>query len=886
MYCQICYNSSNGFAGGQHPMTVALAPQRVDYSVTKGGARTWAVLLVFMFLCSSLYTVFSAKEVAELGVDFDGDGDMDLDHEVDEVDEVAAQQRHALKDTTPTNDDHGGHDKRNEVKVPKDEIDTADDDEAEYVETTLEEKLFAGLRAKMQKLKNFVKKSTNNDDGDDDDEQPAQQRRGRRNKKRAEAEKGKDEEEEQPKQPEKTSRGLKKVAKRVVDEDDDEEEEQEKETPKKKVQQLRWNPRTRREEMIGDDDDDDDDEVDHKKTRKNGDDDDDEDNDDEDDDEGEGDEKPVEKMEEKKEKGKEKEKEPEPEPESEPEEEEKDEKEEVDDEPEREQISKFKRSRGVVEEPTRPRLKTAHITDDAPKRPCLRKNCPTDFGKEPRKGLLKSKTASGSGKRYQYFVEEENPEAEAEEEEESDDEQDDDDDDEQPPIAEVIAIKKYRSMGREAYKRHAITNRDDHKHREALDQADHLVEKHEYDEAIKLFNQVLKIYPDSPRAHFGKGRAYDIRAEMHAEDSDVDLALEEYEEVIENDDTPDALFRQAASRVVERSRYRGKMHQALNAQRSLIDRFPDEKKHQTDFGLTFLMMKRHDDARKVFRNVLDEDPNNALALAYYGYILKVADRDLEGGVHLMRKGLIRGGDQITDPKFYYHLGDGLMQLGRPVDAYKVYEQGSELGLFLSAHQRSMYNVEGLTGRPWWTLEQTSYTKSLRAVERQWVAIRHEALVALEKHSDYFERENKAITVDGDWRALWLLKNEEWEEENCEIVPQTCAILREFRESSNASRSAMKISVLSSGTRVLPHCGPTNCKLQAHLGLVVPSEARIRVGTERRGWRTGRFIVFDDSFEHELSFAGASSSAFRLVLVIDLWHPEVDWRHRTDLFDED
>lgn len=30
---------------------------------------------------------------------------------------------------------------------------------------------------------------------------------------------------------------------------------------------------------------------------------------------------------------------------------------------------------------------------------------------------------------------------------------------------------------------------------------------------------------------------------MDAEDSDVDLALEEYEAVLENDDTPEALFR-------------------------------------------------------------------------------------------------------------------------------------------------------------------------------------------------------------------------------------------------------------------------------------------------------------------------------------------------------
>lgn len=50
--------------------------------------------------------------------------------------------------------------------------------------------------------------------------------------------------------------------------------------------------------------------------------------------------------------------------------------------------------------------------------------------------------------------------------------------------------------------------------------------------------------------------------------------------------------------------------------------------------------------------------------------------------------------------------------------------------------------------------------------------------------------------------------------------------------------------------------------------------RFRVGHDQRGWKTGKFIVFDDSFEHSVQFDGASSSSFRLVLVIDLWHPEV------------
>lgn len=68
-------------------------------------------------------------------------------------------------------------------------------------------------------------------------------------------------------------------------------------------------------------------------------------------------------------------------------------------------------------------------------------------------------------------------------------------------------------------------------------------------------------------------------------------------------------------------------------------------------------------------------------------------------------------------------------------------------------------------------------------------------------------------------------------------------------------------------------------------LVLYLEARIRVADETRGWKTGRFIVFDDSFEHELWFEGASANKMRLVLVLDLWHPEIDSTRRYE-FDGD
>ena len=80
------------------------------------------------------------------------------------------------------------------------------------------------------------------------------------------------------------------------------------------------------------------------------------------------------------------------------------------------------------------------------------------------------------------------------------------------------------------------------------------------------------------------------------------------------------------------------------------------------------------------------------------------------------------------------------------------------------------------------------------------------------------------------------------------------------------------SFMRPGTLLKAHCGPTNARLRCHLGLFVPGDCRLRVGEESREWREGELLVFDDSFEHEARVEGTEP---RLVLIVDVWHPELD-----------
>lgn len=145
---------------------------------------------------------------------------------------------------------------------------------------------------------------------------------------------------------------------------------------------------------------------------------------------------------------------------------------------------------------------------------------------------------------------------------------------------------------------------------------------------------------------------------------------------------------------------------------------------------------------------------------------------------------------------------------------------------------------------------------------------------------------------------------------CAKAPFTCDLISHFAPAAGCKRGQVKFSVVEPNTHIWPHCGPTNCRLRAHLGLVVPDggvsirvagEVRFvfeRVGRHARAramgnccvkmgimdvvyrtWKEGEVMVFDDSFEHEVWHNGTS---LRLVLIVDVWHPELRIEERETL----
>lgn len=87
------------------------------------------------------------------------------------------------------------------------------------------------------------------------------------------------------------------------------------------------------------------------------------------------------------------------------------------------------------------------------------------------------------------------------------------------------------------------------------------------------------------------------------------------------------------------------------------------------------------------------------------------------------------------------------------------------------------------------------------------------------------------------------------------------------------------SLLKAGARIAPHNGMANTRLICHLPLLVPPGCGFRVGNEVREWEVGKLLIFDDSIEHEAWNQGEGD---RVVLIFDIWRPELSDQERREL----
>ncbi|XP_013135168.1 PREDICTED: aspartyl/asparaginyl beta-hydroxylase isoform X2 [Papilio polytes] len=371
----------------------------------------------------------------------------------------------------------------------------------------------------------------------------------------------------------------------------------------------------------------------------------------------------------------------------------------------------------------------------------------------------------------------------------------------------------------------------------------------------------------SARARHLAALALDTEAELRQSNELLSRAIQAYIQLVRTTRLPDPLLIEVATKTLKRITFRGNYLSAEPVYRILINRFPNEISYRNNLTITFLMANKPDLAAEVLKHTLKLWPNDRVALAHYGFVLKTHYNKLEESVIMFSKALENDTGPACEPRFYYHLGDTLLLLGRFKEAREVHERGAALGHFLSPAQRSLYNVDRLKGQPWWSIEETPYIQLANALERSWKEILKEGEAA----RALYEKEKEGLKEKGEWSQLELFVRGKEIPGRCKRAPVTCSIVKMEAAAASCSRGQVKFSVMSAGTHVRPHVGPTNCRLRMHLGLSNTKHTYIRVDQEIREWQLGKVLLFDDSFEHEVWHNGTGA---RLVLIVDVWHPHL------------
>jgi len=101
---------------------------------------------------------------------------------------------------------------------------------------------------------------------------------------------------------------------------------------------------------------------------------------------------------------------------------------------------------------------------------------------------------------------------------------------------------------------------------------------------------------------------------------------------------------------------------------------------------------------------------------------------------------------------------------------QVYMEGERENLFLSWQQRSLYNVDRLTARPWWSKEDTTYSAFFDLLEANWRDIRDEgvSLLTLEAPQGFAD-EAENLRDSGDWKQYELFSRGKKNVQHCNQV---------------------------------------------------------------------------------------------------------------------
>lgn len=297
---------------------------------------------------------------------------------------------------------------------------------------------------------------------------------------------------------------------------------------------------------------------------------------------------------------------------------------------------------------------------------------------------------------------------------------------------------------------------------------------------------------------------------------------------------------------------------------AIAPRYPDAR---LNLAAALQAVGRHTEAIDGLTELLREQPNHAIAHFNLGVALHAAGRTAQATEHLRQAVALM-------PALAPRLPPGI-DLRAPSAAAPPVAASSEdvpprMNEYISAFLNNAANPRmslypGLTTQP---VHDPARFPAVQALEAAFGDIRREITQLADA---LFHAESEGLEGTQGWDVMMLYERGRKNEENCARCPTITRII-ESHATVRTLAGLMYVSKTNPGTHIKAHLGPTNVRLRCHLGIKVPAgDCGLKVGGQALRWQEGRCIVFDDHLEHESwNFTGEP----RIVLIIDLWHPDL------------
>ena len=200
---------------------------------------------------------------------------------------------------------------------------------------------------------------------------------------------------------------------------------------------------------------------------------------------------------------------------------------------------------------------------------------------------------------------------------------------------------------------------------------DNLLLEGKYTLAMEKFNEVLKHFPQSTGAMYGKGVALRHMAREKRSNKLLDTAVDFlYKAGMEAFMGSEAVRVEALKELADAAYERGKTQLAIRALEKLVEYRKDDVDAANQLGMGYLAVGNKRKAKTQFKKVLEQFKDDRFAKAQLGFIF-FSEKKYEEALPLLLEGIREDEIIKMNPKFYLYAGDTLTRLNRS-DEVKSY----------------------------------------------------------------------------------------------------------------------------------------------------------------------------------------------------------------------